>query len=167
MRLNSRRKFLLGGFAGSVVLLSFNSELFGGVTMLDSMAVLQEDLFPQARGVPTKDQINAKAYLSLILNHTRISDTDKEFLRNGVKWLNEDSISKYKKKYIKLNKAQRQIILNDISKTPWGESFIEDVLRFIFEAMLGDPVYGVNKGESGWKWLEHTGGLPRPKAAYL
>ena len=62
---------------------------------------------------------------------------------------------------------ERQKLLKDIATTSWGESFIADNLKFIFEAMLGDPIYGSNKDESGWRWLEHKAGLPRPKVAYL
>ncbi|PHS58745.1 MAG: hypothetical protein COB17_02020 [Sulfurimonas sp.] len=165
--INTRRKFLLAGFAGSVVLLTLNSELFGGVTVLETISVLQEDLFPQTDGVPTKNEINAKAYLGLMLNHKSVRDADKEFIKNGVKWLNEEAIDMYKKTYTKLNTSQRQEVLKSISKTSWGEGFIADILKFIFEAMLGDPIYGINKNESGWIWLNHKPGLPRPTKAYL
>jgi len=167
MELISRRTFIKAGFAGSVVLLNTNSELFGGVTILSTISVLQEDLFPQTTKVPTNKQINAKTYLRLILNHSRVSESDKKFIKNGVKWLNEEAISKYKKIYVKLSQFQREDILKDISLTSWGESFIDTILRYIFEAMLGDPIYGINKDESGWKWLNHKTGLPRPKEAYL
>ena len=167
MQLNSRRTFIQAGFASSIVLISVNSELFGGVTVLGTISVLQADLFPQTAGLPTKKQINAKAYLSLILNHSRVTDTDKKFIKNGVKWLNEESISKYKKIYTKLTPSQREDVLKDVSLTSWGESFIANILKYSFEAMLGDPIYGINKDESGWKWLNHSAGLPRPKETYL
>jgi len=165
--INTRRKFLLAGFAGSIVLLSFNSKIFAGVKVIDTLSQVQDDLFPQTTNVPTKKQINAKAYLSLMLNHPRVTKTDKDFLKNGVKWLNEESNSLYSKIYTKLDSDKRQEVLRSISKSSWGESFIADNLKFTFEAMLGDPIYGSNKDESGWKWLNHTAGLPRPKEAYL
>jgi hypothetical protein len=28
--------------------------------------------------------------------------------------------------------------------------------------MLYDPIYGINKEQAGWSWLEHQPGLPRP-----
>jgi len=167
MNLNSRRRFIQAGFAGSVVLIAINSKLFGGVSVLETVFVLQEDLFPQSTGVPTKKQINAKSYLSLILNHPRVTDSDKKFIKNGIRWLNEEAVDKYKKIYIRLTPSQRQDILNEISLTSWGEDFIADILKYIFEAMLGDPIYGINKDESGWKWLNHRPGLPRPKVTYL
>ena len=167
MDLRSRRNFIKGGFVGSIVLLSVDSVLFGGVRIADTVSVLQDDLFPNSTGVPNQEQTNAKAYLFLILNHSRISDEQKRFIKNGIKWLNEESVSKYKKLYTKLTYTERQNILEDISKISWGESFIEAMLKYILEATLGDPIYGINKDECGWKWLNHKGGLPRPKEAYL
>jgi hypothetical protein len=41
------------------------------------------------------------------------------------------------------------------------------MMRYIFEAMLGDPIYGANKHEAGWKWLAFEGGKPRAKRMYL
>ena len=168
--INTRRKFLLAGFAGSVIFLTYNSELFGGVTVLQTLSRVQDDLFPQSAeidGLPTKEQINAKAYLSFVLNHPRVTQSDKDFIKNSVKWLNEEAIAKYKKIYTKLSSSQRQEVLKSISQISWGESFIADILKYTFEAMLGDPIYGVNKNESGWKWLNHQSGLPRPKRTFL
>jgi len=167
MKLNKRRLFLQAGFLSTVVFISYKAELFATVTPLQTLSVLQEDLFPSEGSSPSQKQINAKSYLSLILQHNRVSDTDKEFIKNGVKWLNEASVEKYKKIYFKLDENQRQVILQNISQTSWGESFIADILKYIFEAMLGDPIYGINKNESGWKWLNHEAGLPRPTKAYM
>jgi len=33
--------------------------------------------------------------------------------------------------------------------------------------MLGDPIYGGNNKEAGWRWLAFSGGEPRPKKAFL
>ena len=36
------------------------------------------------------------------------------------------------------------------------------MVTLLFEALLLDPLYGGNKEEKGWKWLNHTPGFPRP-----
>ena len=66
--------------------------------------------------------------------------------------------------YMQLSSKSRQEVLAFVAKTQWGESFIETILTYLFEALLGDPIYGINKDEVGWKWLHHTPGLPRPTA---
>jgi hypothetical protein len=163
----TRRNFLLATLASTTIFFTLKSTKFEEVKNIDTLSQLQDDLFPEQKYIPNKKQINAKAYLILILNHPRVLQSDKDFLLNSAKLLNEKSEKLYDKLYNFLNYNQRQKLLKDIATTSWGESFIADNLKFIFEAMLGDPIYGSNKDESGWRWLEHKAGLPRPKVAYL
>jgi hypothetical protein len=163
----TRRNFLLATLAGTTIFLTLKLTKFEEVKNIDTLSQLQDDLFPEQKYIPKKKQINAKAYLILILNHPRVLQSDKDFLINSAKLLNEKSEKLYAKSYNNLHYNQRQKLLKEIATTSWGESFIADNLKFIFEAMLGDPIYGSNKDESGWIWLEHKAGLPRPKVAYL
>jgi len=163
MTIKSRRTFFQTTFLSSLVMVMSNNTLFASVTPLQTLAVVQEDLFPKEMIT----QANAYAYINLIFKHSRVSAQDKQFLRNGAKWLNEEAVAKYNKVYTKLSSKQRQETLEIISNQSWGESWIKTVLSYIMEAVLGDPLYGVNKNESGWKWLGHSTGLPRPKEMFL
>ncbi len=167
MFLKSRRNFLQKGFLGGSIFVFAQGSLFGSVSPLDTLSVLFQDLLPETKKSPGANENNVLAYISLILHHSRVSQAQKKFIRNGVQWLNEEALSQYKLLYTKLSEPKRQALLKDIAKTGWGESFIFTMLGYGFEAMLGDPVYGVNKNESGWKWLKHKPGLPRPKEALL
>ncbi|MCF6340833.1 MAG: gluconate 2-dehydrogenase subunit 3 family protein [Sulfurimonas sp.] len=149
------------------MLITYSGELFGAITPINTIAQVHKDLFPDNKMAPNQNDINASYYLNSILNHSRITNDRKRFIRNGVKWLNEESTLKYRKMYTKLSSTQRQTILRDISKTNWGESWLDIIMTYLLEAMLGDPIYGGNRAESGWKWLKHTSGFPRPKKAFL
>ena len=163
MLINSRRNFFKTSFLITLIVIVSGKEVFGFSTPLETLAVVQTDLFPHAKTLKS----NAFNYLHIVFNHSKISKSDKKYLRNGVKWLNEEAVLVYRVKYIKLNPKQRQDILKNISKQKWGESWIETVMTYMLEAMLGDPIYGINKNEAGWKWLNHSSGLPRPKEALL
>jgi len=163
MNLRSRRTFLQGTFLSTLVMVFSHNKLFASVTPLETLALVQEDLFPQEMIT----NANALSYISIIFKHSRISAEDKRYLRNGTKWLNEEAVNQYNKVYIKLFPKERQKVLHIIAKEPWGTSWIKIVLTYIMEAVLGDPVYGINKNESGWKWLGHESGLPRPAEATL
>ena len=130
----------------------------------DTLALLQEDLFPDINQKLNTRTINARAYLSYILHHPRVSDDDKRFVKRGVVWMDEEAKRLFGASYMQLSSKRRQEVLAFVAKTQWGESFIETILTYLFEALLGDPVYGINKDEVGWKWLHHTPGLPRPTA---
>ena len=159
----SRRKFLLAGFLSSAVFLMDGCSLFGVTTPIDTIATLHHDLFPQASELG----IVTAPYMHIIFHQSHISKSDKVFIKNGVKWLNEEAIKTYKITYTKLSFEKRQKILQTIAKTQWGENFLYDIMGYMFEAMLGDPIYGGNNNEAGWKWLAFHGGRPRPKEAFL
>jgi sorbitol-specific phosphotransferase system component IIBC len=167
MNLLTRRIFLKNSFLSSVIFLTCSGELFGAITPTQTLSTLHKDLFPSSSFIPDVSFINADIYLSKIFTHSRIKDEDKEFIHNGVRWLNEESVDRYKKVYTKLSSQKRQDLLNIIAKTRWGEAWLHNVMMYMMEAMLGDPIYGGNVGELGWKWLNHKAGEPRPTKAYV
>jgi gluconate 2-dehydrogenase gamma chain len=147
---------------GAVFLME-GCSLFGVTTPIETLRVLHQDLFPTAEALG----IETALYMTVVFKHPKISKADKDFIKNGVKWLNEEAIIRYKREYKKLSSKEREAVLQIISKTEWGESFLYDVMTYMFEAMLGDPVYGGNNKQAGWQWLKFRGGLPRPKEPYL
>lgn len=161
--MSSRRTFFKTTFLTTLVMVMSQSKLFASVTPLQTFAVLQEDLFPQK----FISKSNALTYMSLVFKHSRVSASDKQFLRNGTKWLHEEAVATYGEVYTKLSASQRENILQKIAKESWGEAWIKRVLSYIMEAILGDPIYGINKNEFAWRWLGHESGLPRPKEIYL
>lgn len=163
MNLQTRRNFLQLGFLSSAVLIMQGCELFSITTSRDTIKILQNDLFPKAEELG----INTVNYLSIVLKHSRIDPQEKKFIKNGAKWLNESAVELFGTSYTKLPAQKRQSVLEDIAQTQWGSNYIDTMLRYTLEASLGDPIYGGNNKEAGWKWLGHKGGEPRPKKAYL
>lgn len=159
----NRRVFLKSSFLTLGLLIFSKNKLFASVTPLETIRVLQEDLFPLIK----KLQSNSALYMIKMLNHSKIPNSNKQFIRNGVKWLNEESVTLYGNTYTKLSVKQRQNILKQISQVRWGESFIYTILTYIMESVLGDSIYEINKDGQGWAWLEHETGYPRPKRAFL
>ncbi len=159
-----KREFLKLSLFGVGVLTTY--KLFWTKDTTNTLTILQNDLFPPIDAKLNISYINAREYLSYIMHHKRVSDDTKQFIRNGVKWLNEEADSLYNAVYPELDNQKRQKVLESIAKQSWGESFIETILTFIFEALFGDPVYGINKDEVGWKWIDYTPGLPRPKKRF-
>ena len=147
---------LLGVSIASLYSFSWNK------AQADTLALLQEDLFPDIDAKLNTRTINARSYLAYILHHPRVSKDDKRFIKKGVVWLDEEASDLFGAEYRKLPEQKRQKVLANIAKTEWGESYIETILTYLFESLFGDPIYGINKDEVGWKWVHHTPGLPRP-----
>jgi len=128
-----------------------------------SIALVYDDIFPSSDGIPGASEINAVEYLHGAMNDNRLEESEKKFIINGEKWLNETAVETYNKKYNILNTKQRERILNDISDVRWGENWLWTLQSYLLEALLSDPIYGSNEGREGWLWLGHISGYPRPK----
>lgn len=127
-----------------------------------TLAVVQEHLFPSETDSPGAKEINAIEYLRNVVDDPTIDSDEKEFILNGVKWLNDLALEKHKAVFTDLSQIQRANMLQQITKTTAGRNWISKLLSYIFEALLSDPVYGGNPNGIGWKWLEHYPGFPRP-----
>lgn len=129
-----------------------------------TLSVVHDHLFPTSSDAPGAKEINATAYLQGVLAEPDMDPDNREFIRNGVGWLNDIAHKRQQAAFIDLNEGQREDVLRQIEKTGAGERWISLLLLYIFEALLSDPVYGGNPGEVGWRWLEHQPGFPRPPA---
>ncbi|MBT3880321.1 MAG: gluconate 2-dehydrogenase subunit 3 family protein [Candidatus Scalindua sp.] len=124
--------------------------------------VVQDHLFPPETDSPGAKEINALTYLRNVFSNAAIDQDEKKFILNGVKWLNDLSLEKHEGVFTQLTYSQRTDILHQITKSKAGRRWISKLLSYIFEALLGDPVYGGNPDGIGWKWLNHHPGFPRP-----
>jgi len=124
--------------------------------------VVQNHLFPSESDSPGAKEINAITYLQNIIASPTIEQDEREFIMNGVKWLNDLSLEKQEAVFTQLSYSQRTEMLHQITKTKAGRKWISKLLTYILEALLSDPVYGGNPAGIGWKWLNHHPGFPRP-----
>ena len=133
-----------------------------------TLAEVQEHLFPRTKDIGHKDfspsakDINAIGYLRAMLAAPDADNDEVKFIRKGVAWLDDLSNTMLKAPFAKLNTNEREQVLQKISTSETGETWLSTILRYIFESLLTDPVYGGNTNSLGWKWLEHQPGFPRP-----
>lgn len=129
---------------------------------LDLLISVQNILFPKDKNGPGASGFNAHNYVLWVLNDKRIDPDENNYIIKGLKWVNETAEEDYEKKFLKLSKKEQVKLIETISKTSWGESWLSVMLTLIFEAMISDPIYGFNTDGIGKKWLEHEAGFPRP-----
>jgi gluconate 2-dehydrogenase gamma chain len=119
-------------------------------------------LFPKEGNGPSALEINADKWIVYVLNDAREPQREKEFIIEHLEGLNQLSKETHKVSYDVLS-MDRQVDLLELffeEKAPkrWGSR----MLTLIFEALLLDPLYGVNPNNIGWTWLNHNPGTPRP-----
>jgi len=137
-----------------------------------TLAEVQEHLFPRTVEVkhnkknndfsPGAKDINAIGYLYTMLHTTDADVDERKFILKGVSWLDGMADTMVGAPFTKLDTQDRERVLKKICASDTGETWLSTLLRYIFEALLTDPVYGGNTGSKGWQWLEHQPGFPRP-----
>lgn len=128
-----------------------------------TLAVVQAHLLPSEKEAPGAVDVNATAYLQWVLSDPGLDGDRRQFIADGVVRLEKLSLESAGKGFRDLAEAERESVLRQMERQ--GGAWIADVLNYLFEALLTDPVYGANPEGIGWKWLGHTPGYKRPPAS--
>ena len=127
-----------------------------------TIAVVQEHLFPSTENSPGAGDIQAIVYLRNTIENPAADGEDKEFIVNGVGWLNDLSQERYQRPFADFDESERETVLRQIEQSTAGRNWLSLLLTYLLEALLADPVYGGNPNGVGWRWLEHQPGYPTP-----
>jgi gluconate 2-dehydrogenase gamma chain len=132
-----------------------------------TLTEVQEHLFPADETSPGAKDIFALRYLRNMIDAPDTDLEEKEFIIKGVGWLNDLSIKNHQQAFIKLNADNKEKVLRKIESSRAGSRWLSLMMTYLIEALLSDPVYGGNKNQLGWKWLEHQPGFPTPTTSQV
>lgn len=65
-----------------------------------------------------------------------------------------------------MGEAQREGVLRAEEAAPGEQRALSKLLDFLIESLLVDPIYGGNRDQCGWQWLQHPPGFARPPASH-
>lgn len=120
-------------------------------------------LLPSSNSGPGAQEIQVLAYLFNVIDEQPIDDEEKAFIFKGVGWLNGFSNTQLEKPFVELSSQEKEQILTAISGSQAGHNWINNLISYVYEAMLSPPSYGGNPNGIGWTWLEHQAGFPLPE----
>jgi len=167
----TRRDLLCAGAALLILPSGCDATYAKPVDMLaepfQTIAFVHRDIFPGSSSIPSPRFLKALDYLGGVMEDPYIEESEKRFISDGATWLNARAKEAYGKAYYLLEAPQRERLLEEVTGETWGENWIWTLFSYLFEALLGDPVYGANTEEAGWHWLGHVPGYPRPKAPFI
>lgn len=128
---------------------------------------VQELLFPNDSNGPGATELNADKYLLWVLSDPKKDPADTKYIIDGIGWVAETADEEYHKTFTELSETEKESLIALIAGEAWGASWLSIILTYIFETLIADPQYGGNTNESGWKWLNHYPGNPRPTEELL
>ena len=130
------------------------------------IAAVQSHLFPKEENAPGAVDINALGYLQWVLSDPALEPGDRLFFKTGLNKLQGILLAERKHSFTVLNNRQKEKILRKLEQDTEGRAWITELLHYLFEALLTDPVYGGNPEGIGWKWLGHYPGFRRPTSTW-
>ena len=129
---------------------------------LKVLQAVQLVLFPKEGNGPSALEVNADKWIVYVLNDAREPQREKDFIVEHLEGLNQLSKETYKVSYDLLSRDRQEDLLELFFEEKFRKRWGSRMLILIFEALLLDPLYGVNPNNIGWKWLNHNPGVPRP-----
>jgi len=120
-------------------------------------------LLPSSPTGPSAKEIQATQYLYNIVNLQPTEKDEIEFIYQGVDWLNGYTQSQVKKDFSELKIDEKETMLRAISGSQAGQNWLNNLINYLYEAMLSPPIYGGNPEGIGWRWLDHQAGFPLPQ----
>ena len=132
------------------------------IDLFKTLEAVQEVLFPKGLDAPSSSEYGATAYLASVSTHSSFLASDLRFLTRGT----QELMNEYNNFLTLKPKEQDEALRDFVENNDIGKNWVSFVLYFSIEALLASPIYGGNKNESGWKWLQHHAGVPQPKVPF-
>jgi gluconate 2-dehydrogenase gamma chain len=133
-------------------------------SVAETLGAVLEHLLPSEPAAPGAREIHATAYLRFVLSDPTLDPEQGTFLLRGIENLERLARAQAARRFVELSAAQREAVLRAFEASAEGSRWLGEMLDYLMEALLGDPVYGGNPDGVGWRWLHHTPGFPRPPA---
>ncbi len=164
MKTITRRVFIASTVVAgtALALLPQDTKTHIKIDLFKTLEAVQEVVFPKGLDAPSASEFGATSYLANVSTHSSFLASDLRFLKRGA----EELMNEYND-FLTLSPKEKNNKLRDfVENNDLGQNWVSFVLYFSIEALLSSPVYGGNKNELGWKWLNHNAGVPQPKVPF-
>ena len=148
--------------------LPLQGTVFPDTPIWRNLKAIQKHLLPGGNGAPSADDVHAAEYLHMTMQHESFDHEVRDFILQGVGWIEYEANTLYGRSFVMLNSEERegvcQVLVGEYRR---GEAWLSTLVTYTLEALLSDPIYGGNRGGIGWKWLAHVPGEPRPAKRFV
>jgi len=128
-----------------------------------TIATVQAHMLPDHTALPSARSMHTIDFLEETIFHSTYDRDIRRFVIDGAEELERREGGKF----TTYDTTRKEKALRAYETDSYGSNWLSRIMTLSMEAMLGDPIYGSNIGESGWKAVESFGGLPRPRTRYM
>lgn len=118
-------------------------------------------ILPNDGNGPSADDLNSFGYIMWVLSDVYRQTEENEFILEGLDWANDTAQDIYGENYFDLEEKEQHKLVELFTQMDYGEDWMNVMVSLSIESLISDPIYGGNKDEQGWKWLNHVPGNPR------
>ncbi len=125
-----------------------------------------ERLLPSEEGAPGARDVNAIGWLDAVLADPDLDPETAARVHDLARRLHAIADEAGVATFAALDPAAQDDAIRRFEE-PWEDQLaLRALLAYGLEALLGDPIHGVNPGAVGWTWADHTPGSPRPQPGW-
>lgn len=124
---------------------------------------VQQHMFPDHTILSSSKHPYVIQFVFETLAHKSFDKDIRAFVIEGAKEL----IQRTKGIFAVMSHKDKEKALRAYEETAYGSAWLSRIMTLTLEAMLSDPIYGVNKKAQAWKTLDTSGGEPSPQKRYL
>ncbi|MBK8169020.1 MAG: gluconate 2-dehydrogenase subunit 3 family protein [Sandaracinaceae bacterium] len=133
-------------------------------TQMQTVASLQNIMLPAGSEFPSAQDVRALPYLLAALADPLVDSDVVTRIVSGSDQLDALSRASHALAFASLATREQEKQMRAFEQASGGRAFLDAVLTFTLEALLGDPVHGGNPNEVGWRAFAIEPGFPRPVA---
>ncbi len=126
------------------------------------LEALLAHLFPPHSALPSAKELGVIDFFIEAVAHPSFDRDIRRFIIDGT-----ERFAHFAPDFIKANADAKERYLRRFVKNDFGDRWVARVMIVALEGILGDPIYGANRGGAAWRALHTRGGSPRPKGKYL
>ena len=128
-----------------------------------TVAAVQAHMFPKDTALPSAEAMHTIDFLEETIFHATYDKDIRAFVIEGA----EELVRREKGRFVTYDTVQKEKALRTYESDSFGSNWLGRIMTLTMEGLFGDPIYGSNIQEAGWRSLQSFGGQPRPHTRYI
>lgn len=131
-----------------------------------TLAACAARVLPSEEDAPGATDVNVVGWIDALVADEAIEEDTKARIRGGAAELHRFAKTRGAVEFARLEPGPQDEGVKRFEGDWESQLFLRALIAWTMEALLGDPVHGVNPDETGWRWAHRRPGYPRPQPGW-